>query len=113
MYCLVKEVRTLTEQSPNISAVIPAGWSNDSVAALRDALDSMDLDGVDLIPEEEASAAWLADPEAADSAARGAAALAAPFAIAPTPNPNQPTWPSRRSPRGVSTVRPDRAGAGK
>ncbi|MFA3896490.1 hypothetical protein [Rhodococcus qingshengii] len=91
MYCLVKEVRTLTDQSPNISAVIPAGWSNDSVAALRDALDSMDLDGVDLIPEEEASAAWLADPEAADSAARGAAALAAPFAIAPTQPEPEPT----------------------
>src|SRR3546814_7827840 len=62
MYCLVKEVRTLTDQNLNISAVIPAGWSSDSVDALRGALDSMDLDGVELIPEEKASAAWLADP---------------------------------------------------
>ena len=81
MYCLVKEVRALTEHNLDISAVIPAGWSSDSVDALRVALDSMDLDGVELIPEEDASAAWAADPDADDSAARGAAALAAPFSI--------------------------------
>ena len=91
MYCLVKEVRTLTDQNLNISAVIPAGWSSDSVDALRGALDSMDLDGVELIPEEKASAAWLADPDADDSAARGAAALAAPYSITSTCSEPEPT----------------------
>ncbi|MCW2089347.1 hypothetical protein LRQ08_06660 [Rhodococcus qingshengii] len=91
MYCLVKEVRTLTDQNVNISAVIPAGWSSDSVDVLRGALDSMNLDGVELISEDEASAAWLADPDADDRAARGAAALAAPFSITSTCPEPQPT----------------------
>lgn len=91
MYCLVKEVRTLTDQNLNISAVIPAGWSSDSVDVLRGALDSMNLDGVELISEDEASAAWLADPDADDRAARGAAALAAPFSITSTCPEPQPT----------------------
>ncbi|MGW6658716.1 hypothetical protein [Rhodococcus sp. NPDC055024] len=91
MYCLVREVRALTEHNLDISAVIPAGWSSDSVDALRVALDSMDLDGVELIPEEDASAAWLADPDADDSAARGAAALAAPFSITTACSEPEPT----------------------
>ncbi|EQM31351.1 hypothetical protein [Rhodococcus erythropolis] len=99
MYCLVKEVRTLTDQNLNISAVIPAGWSNDSVDALRGALDSMDLDGVELIPEEKAprpgsrirmpTTVQPAEPQ------RWPRLTRSPL---PVPNPSQPILPSQRTP---------------
>ncbi|TSD48911.1 hypothetical protein FFI94_024055 [Rhodococcus sp. KBS0724] len=88
LYCLVAEVHRLTDQPLRIVAAIPPNFSDRSVAALRTALDNMDLDYIELAPHTEALGACDLDSDMSpgERSARGAAILAvprAPLAVVP------------------------------
>ncbi|OYD71819.1 hypothetical protein [Rhodococcus sp. OK302] len=85
LYCLVQEVSELTDQPLSVIAAIPPNFTPASVELLRIALDNMDLDHVELIPQSDALDACDSDPytSTGECAARGAAILAVPVSDIP------------------------------
>ena len=82
LYCLVTEVHSLTDQPLRIVAAIPPNFSARSVDTLRTALDSMDLDYIELAPYSATLGAYNLDSDitTGERSARGAAVLAVPRA---------------------------------
>ncbi|MDI9915091.1 hypothetical protein [Rhodococcus sp. IEGM 1379] len=85
VYCLVQEVHEFTNQPLSVIAAIPPNFTPASVQLLRIALDNMDLDHVELIPQSDALGACDSDPytSTGECAARGAAILALPVSGIP------------------------------